>query len=369
MLHAAGLTSVGACGDTPRNITVCPCSGTASGTVDLLTLARQVQQTIDGLPGMFELPRKFKISFSACAGACGQPWLNDLGFVAERKEGHWGFRVIAAGSLGPVPATGIEAFDWLPADDVLPLVAAALRLFAEHGDREHRQRARLRHVRERLGNEAFASLVREGLAAARHEKTWPQANLAESVGGFNAQVGLTFPNGDVAPDAADAFAAIAGMEGFCVRIANDHRVIVFGRESKALQKTVGRFSALTEAARTQPLVVACPGTRWCSRALTDTNRLADAIRERLRGTKLPVPCVRISGCPNGCAHSSVAEVGLTGGLADAVGDKQEVYTLLAGGDVGRGSALAGVLRRRLSADDAVDQIVRLAEVLRDQKHV
>ena len=43
-LAEAGLTGLGGCGDTIRNVTVCPCSGVAPDAPDLLPLARRLTE-------------------------------------------------------------------------------------------------------------------------------------------------------------------------------------------------------------------------------------------------------------------------------------------------------------------------------------
>ena len=67
---------------------------------DLAPLAELIQKLLQSQDGIYALPRKFKISLSACQEGCGQPFINDLGLVATRRSGTWGFRVIGAGSLG-----------------------------------------------------------------------------------------------------------------------------------------------------------------------------------------------------------------------------------------------------------------------------
>ena len=355
-LAGAGLTAVGACGDTPRNITVCPCSATATGRVDLMPLARQIQHVFDATPGVFSLPRKFKVSLSACENACAQPWINDVGFVARRKGGEWGLRAIVAGSLGAKPATGVEFCDWVSARHAPALAAAALSLFAEHGNREHRYRARLRHVRERMGDEAFLRMLTEVFGAAKAARDWPDVLLREVDEGFDAETVLTFANGDITADMARALAGLSNVPEMRVRIANHHRVLVFGKSMEAISRALAAFPALTWAAAPCPAVVACPGTRWCRLALADTNRLADAMRESL-GTSAPLSrTVCVSGCPNGCAHSGVADVGVFGGRAAAGGAEREVYALLAGGEMGRGPGLAKLVAKGLSAEEVVGQV-------------
>jgi len=355
-----GLTGLAAGGDSLRNVTVCPCSGILSGSVDLHPLARLIRRTLEIEEGIFALPRKFKISLSCCQ-ACGQPWINDLGFVVRRKKGQYGFRLIGAGSLGSRPAAGIVLFDWLAAGDVLAVAVAAVRVFAAHGDREHRNRARFRHVRERVGDEKFTALLREEFEKAKSERTWPEVALAKPGNEFPAHLALTFPNGDVTPAAADALADLAGRDDLRVRIANHHRVMVFGRDRAALDAAVGGLPPLREAAEPKPSVIACPGTRWCSRALADTNGLADRIRRELEKKSLRGVEVCVSGCPNGCAHSRVADIGLTGSLDGPAGEKKAAYDLFVGGDGGRSAKLAEPVARRLSAEEAIAEVLRVAK--------
>ena len=356
-LAHAGLSSVGACGDTPRHITLCPGSGTRPDAPDLAPLARDAQAILEQTAGIWALPRKFKISFSACPDACAQPWINDLGFVALRRGEQWGFRVMAGGSLGPVPRTAMLFDDFLPADDTLPLISAAVRFFAAHGDRANRRRARLRHLRENMGDLPFADALRRSLDEASRERSWTGASFPPSPTGLEARLLLTFPNGDVAPDQADALARLADAR-LAIRIANQHRVVVFGPDEATVREAVARRTALAPAARPQPTVVACPGTRWCQAALADTCGLADRIRERFAGARDPRTTVCISGCPNGCAQSAVAELGLVGGLATRDGQRTEVYNLFAGGQMGRTPRLAGSIARRLDADQVLAAVAQ-----------
>ncbi len=377
-LAQAGLSGLGACGDTLRNVTVCPCSGLREGGVDLAPAAWRIRRVLEAESGISRLPRKFKIALS-CHEDCGQPWINDLGLTAALRAGRWGFAVTAGGSLGACPAPGIRLAEWLDPGDVLPLAAAAVRVFAAQGDRTNRRRARLRHVRQRLGDTAFATLVHDALRQAKAQRHWPAVELPPAAAMAHRAM-LTFPNGDVTSDQADALAALAGNEGLRVRIANSHRVAVFARDAGALDAALNTLDALAGPRRPQPAVVVCPGTRWCARALADTRGMADAVRAL--GDLLPASwTVCISGCPNGCAHTAVADVGLSGVRttrptgprgADAPpaderrdpqetqdAGRQEAFDLYAGGGMGRDGRLAGLVARKLAPADAVARIARL----------
>ncbi len=207
--------------------------------------------------------------------------------------------MVVAGSLGVRPAPGVEFLDWLPVADVLPLVLVRLRVFAEHGDRTNRSKARLRHIRQRLGDDAFALLLKEAFERARSERSWPRIVLGQPSVSCEARTMLRFLGGDLLAEAAQALAGLAGRPDIRVRIANQHAIAVYGPDDQALAAAIAEFPALAQAARPQPAIVACPGKRWCSRGLTDTVGMARQVLEQL-GDRLPVDLeVCISGCPNG----------------------------------------------------------------------
>jgi sulfite reductase beta subunit-like hemoprotein len=357
-LGEEGLSGLGACGDTLRNVTVCPCSGLRAGCPDLGPLGLDILHLLHEQDGIFALPRKFKISLSACPEGCAQPYINDLSFVAKRRGDGWTFNVIAAGSLGPRPATGIPLIADIPPEDVLPLVLATVRVFAAHGDREHRGRARLRHVRERLGDAAFTELLLDAFRRVKAERSWPEMTLLPAAGEFRAKLTLQFANGDLSPNAADALGSLTGDESLRVRIANHHEVHVFGSNGDLLRRRILAEPSLTDALRPSARVVACPGTRWCSRGITDADGLGERIRRELKDILPPGTFVGISGCPNGCAQGAVADFGLVGGLSTRDGKRVEVWTLLAAGGGGRDGRLATEVARGLTADEVISGIRR-----------
>src|SRR5690242_2883166 len=81
-LHAAGLTSAGACGDTVRNITGCPVCGVAHDELfDVSDVIAEAAARFYGNPAYSDLPRKHKISIMACPDACAAPEINCVGLI------------------------------------------------------------------------------------------------------------------------------------------------------------------------------------------------------------------------------------------------------------------------------------------------
>lgn len=331
-LAEAGLSTVGAAGDTVRNFTVDAEAGLTPGTVDLLPLAEAMTTAVESLPGIWELPRKFKISLSGSSDARMRPWMSDVGIIADEAGT---FSAIVAGSLGARPGTGIHFHDDLTAEETVALCVAAVRLHALEGDRENRRRARLRHVRERMGDVAFLERLEELFAEerGRHDATipLPRASDLDAAPRARMHVRLAPTHGDVPLRTLRELAAVAEAAGGEIRIGIEHDLHLFGVEIDALP--------LEAQAWLRPgRVVACPGTALCPKAAAPTYEAADALAQMADAH--PEALFAISGCPNSCSHAMVADIGLIGRMK-RVGDARiAVFDVYADGQAGTGPALA-----------------------------
>ena len=344
-----GLTTLGACGDSLRNITTCPENGLVAGTVDVSGIADAIKSAAESLPFIRQIPRKFKMSLSGCPLGCGRPWINDLGFVA-RAEGT--FRVIGAGSLGRRPATGIELYESLDVSEIVPLVVASLRLFNREGDREHRYRARFRHVRERLGDDEFTDRLHEEFQRTVGEKQWPVPQPRTVEKGLSLLGHLHFPFGDIGARLATELAGEVEKLHGRIRLGFEHDLFVYGPGGAELPPDL---AALEDG----PRIVACPGTTWCSRGLSDSRGVEAALREN--SASLDGLSIGISGCPNNCAHAAVADIGLTGRIKKLKDGRTQCFRLLAGGGKGRTPQLGVELCAAVRADTAPQVVAWLAE--------
>jgi len=327
-LSKVGLTTVGACGDTLRNITLCPGCDLVCGGFNLEPLAAFVQKHLEALSGIYSMPRKFKISMSCEKGGCARPWINDLGLVVNEAGA---FHAILAGSLGARPGTGILCYENIPAAHVLPLTLAAIRLFEEEGDRKHRSRARLRHVRERIGDDAFRRELDKRFQlelSATHAvaPALPQCGEKEFV---CTRINVTHGNLD-AREVIQLVEVLEGVDGI-IRMGLNHDLLLFTRETPELSSGL-----LTQV--DAPTVLACPGAATCKGGLVETQEIAAAVREVLNaGYDL---MTAVSGCPNNCAHAAIADIGLIGRIKKIDGIPRPHYKLLAGGGKGRNPDLA-----------------------------
>ena len=60
----------------------------------------ELERTFVGNREFSNLPRKFKVSVSACAHRCAQHEINDIGLIAVDKDGVVGYDVWVGGGLG-----------------------------------------------------------------------------------------------------------------------------------------------------------------------------------------------------------------------------------------------------------------------------
>jgi len=329
-LATVGLGIFGACGDTVRNFTVSTGCELCEDGLDLIPLAELVRRFLEQEAITFALPKKFKISFSSCQHVNARPWLNDLAFVALPNRL---FTVIGAGSLGPRPATGIKLYDNLPVKDILPLCLATVELFNDHGDRQNRHKARLRHVREKFGDAAFCHQLNRYFARIRDSRQWPDLLLTSEDKKIKLLYRLQLPNGNISPQDALRLADVLQPLKALLRINLEHGLEIYGEQPITLPEDL---AALTE----NPVVIACPGASTCPRAFANGYDAADKIREALKNVQHNGVRINISGCPNNCGQSATADIGLIGILRKIDGQSVEHYHVLIGGGNGKNDRLA-----------------------------
>ena len=345
-----GLSGIGACGDTLRNITVCPGSGLCEKAPDLIPLAFTLKNALERYQGIYSLPRKFKISLSACSKACAQPWINDLGFVFSQDHVCKTVKVIGAGSLGTRPNTGICLEENCQPEDILPITLAAVRLFDKHGDRTNRSKARLRHVRERAGDSQFIAMLHEELHNTKKESLFDLPEVTLSNLSLHHVVDLNLLYGGLTPDQIDAIAFLMRSENIVVRPQTHHRISLFAQDAVRALKAVHNTLLLKDMVH-GPDIVSCPGTTYCVRAIVNTHSVEKAIRTQIDAGK--TGAIRISGCPNMCAQSAVADIGLIGRIKkDADGNKVEGFFVVTGGGMGKTPELAKQYHSFISSEEA-----------------
>jgi sulfite reductase (NADPH) hemoprotein beta-component len=175
-LAQTGLTTREACGNSVRNITACPYAGISHNELfDVTPYAETMTRYFLRHPLADRLPRKFKIAFEGCPEDHALVSIHDLGWHARIVDGVRGFRLTIAGGTSIMPISGYLLYEFLPAERMLEVAEAIVRVYHRLGDYEHRQRNRMKFLIKALGWETWKAHYEEALAQVRAEGgvRWP----------------------------------------------------------------------------------------------------------------------------------------------------------------------------------------------------
>ena len=329
-LAKAGLTTREACNNTVRNITACPLASICPHEhVDITT-------HLDGAVAHFlrhpltqHLPRKFKISFSGCEHDCAQGLMHDLAVVAIRKDGKFGFKIMAGGGLGHKPREAIVVEEFIEEKDLLASMEAIITLHNRYSDRKKRAKSRIKFLVDRFGPEGFVEKYREEYGRTKPalaDVDYPQGNWIEGAPGNTAGPGaprrvfaqkqpglnvfpISVPIGDITALQLRGIAQIMRTESLLdVRTTQDQNLTLVDVPTE-------RIPAIRDALKKLQLgepqtgddVVACPGTSTCRLGITSSK----VIGAKLNGSSSDLR-IRASGCHNGCAQPETADIGIYG---------------------------------------------------------
>ena len=391
-----GLSTRGSGGNTVRNVTACPRSGICPNErFDVSPYAMAVAEFFLSRASSFTLPRKFKVAFSGCPNDCALASVADVGFFAETRDGRDGFRVYAGGGLGANPRGGIQIAEFVPAGDCIEVAEAVRRVFEKYGDRSNRNRARLRYVLNRLGDDEFAIAIGQEAARIKTEglkrpeipvDNEPAANEPISPAGLAKNpfvlpekrpglysIELRLPLGDISADDLVKLSHRAeAYGGGLVRTSQLQDLSITGVPAGEVPPALASLKALSvDLTRPRgPKTVACAGASTCRLGLCRSPDMAAAIaaafeREAapivVRASRLHSP-IRISGCPNSCAAHQIGWIGLEGRAQRVEGRLMPCYAVYCGG---RPSSDGARLGERLGVVPAKRVPELLAHVYRE----
>ena len=158
-----------ACGNTVRNVTASDNAGiNPEELFDVTPYAEQVFQYFLRKPFAQELGRKIKIAFSSDDRDDAFTFIHDFGFIPRIELDVKGFKVLIGGGLGAQPFLAHVAYEFLPADELIPFIEASIRVFDRHGERNSRNKARMKYLISKIGLETFLDLVKQEKTAVQY---------------------------------------------------------------------------------------------------------------------------------------------------------------------------------------------------------
>ena len=241
-LHAAGLTSLGGCGDAVRAITGCPVAGIAHDELfDATPVVEEAHAFFTGHPDYVDLPRKHKIAIGACADRCFAPEINCISLVGVLRDGEPGFGVLVGGGLSSVPRIARDLGVFVRPDEAIPVLRALLDAWREDlRYRVSRVKSRMKFMVDDLGPEGMRAEVERRLGYAL-----PDFPLPPLDGQFADHVG-------VQPQKQEGLTAI----GIPV-----HLGLVSGEQLLAIAELLEELGGEARVTRQQNLVLATSRTQ------------------------------------------------------------------------------------------------------------
>ena len=397
VLAKAGLSAKGGGGNTVRNITACGRSGVCPHEAfDVTGHAVALTECLLADPGSFQLPRKYKISFSGCGRDCAGATVNDLGLIAKVRDGREGFAVWVGGGMGARSAVSQALEPWVPAEDIFSIAEAVKRVFDQHGNRKDRHKARLRFLIRTIGLEAFCDLYRKELAQLRSAgiehpapraipqppaaapgqpaeapERWRRTDVVaqKQDGYYLAEIPLFL--GDVSAEKLAALADVVAAHGErMLRTTQWQNLVIRWVREEELGAVHEKLAALGLAPARAPIVrdiVACTGASTCRLGICLARGLARAVDQALEADGIDLDGlgnvkIQISGCPNACGRHPIADIGLFGNARRIGGRLVPHYVVQLGGKVAEGETRLAEGRDTIPARNVPNFLV---ELLRD----
>jgi sulfite reductase (ferredoxin) len=410
-LRSVGLSTTGACGDVPRNITGCPLAGVhAHELADIRPLVEALEKELAGNSEFYNLPRKFKVSITACPDWCSYPEINDISLIATRRPrrvpppqpdstpisssldslatrhsplttcSEIGFSLRVAGGLSTQPHLAVPLNAFIQWHQVIPVVRAITEVFRESDVLRHsREKARMKYLFLEHGWTAASFLAaieaNLGYQLDPAEPLDPPSQVHRDHLGVIPQkqtglfsIGVTVTRGRITPAQLTLAADLAERYGDGhVRNTPMQNLLLVNIPEANVATVVNELNAAglpIESSAFLRGTVACTGSEFCKLALTETKSFARWLTEQLE-ERFPnyqeQLRLHVTGCPNSCGQHWIADIGIEGKKIKSNGKMVDAYYFCVGGSVGQFASIARPVGFRCPATEVPNAIMRLLD--------
>jgi sulfite reductase (ferredoxin) len=379
-IEAVGLSTTEACGDTPRVVLGSPVAGISEDEVlDGTPAITEIVERYIGDPALSNLPRKFKSVIS---------WLpdvpyeaNDIAFLGVNHPEHGpGFDLWVGGGLSTNPMLAQRLGAWVPLHEVAEVWEGVCRLFRDYGYRRLRNRARIKFLvadwgvakfRQILEDEFLGRKLVDGPAPALPEHPIDHIGVHRQRDG-RFYVGAAAIAGRVSGTVLAQVADIAEAHGSGrVRLTPYQKLLVLDVAEERVESLIAALDEVGLQARPSSWrrdTMACTGIEFCKLAIVETKATAARTIEHLERTIGRFDgsiSINVNGCPNACARTQVADIGLKGQLVPGPdGELVEGFQVHLGGGLSMAQGHNPNFGRKLRGlKTTVDELPEYAERL------
>ncbi|CCH21126.1 nitrite/sulfite reductase [Micromonospora lupini] len=380
-LESVGLQTTEACGDCPRIVLGSPVAGVARDElVDPTPAIDEIVARYVGDKQFSNLPRKFKTSISWLVDTPYES--NDIALLGVDHPEHGpGFDLWVGGGLSTNPMLAQRLGAWVPLAEIPDVWAGVVGIFRDYGYRRLRNRARLKFLvadwgverfREVLEKEYLGRTLLDGPAPVLPSKPVDHVGVHEQADGRH-YVGAAPVVGRVSGGQLAQLADVVEAHGSDrVRLTPYQKLLVLDVPSERTESLVDALRGIGLEARPSAWrrgTMACTGIEYCKLAIVETKargeELVARLEQRLRDFDADIS-IHINGCPNACARTQVADIGLKGQLVVGPDGRQvEGFQVHLGGGLGMAQGQTAGFGRKLrglktTAEELPEYVERLA---------
>ncbi len=300
------------------------------------------------------LPRKFKIAVAIPPNNDVDVLANDLGLIAIIEDGKLsGFNLAVGGGLSSTHgnpdnyARIATVIGYVPEANVMKAAYEVLTVQRDFGNRSDRKRARLKYTVDVMGVDAFREELEKRcgfqlepakpytFTERRDHFGWEQSVNGDWHYTLFVENGRVVDEEGLAMKTALLKLAETGKANFRFT-ANQNLILSDITENdkgtvEAILNEFGLISHTEKASEIRKNAVACVALNTCPLALAEAQRYLPALISKMEpllekhGLLKEEIHVRMTGCPNGCGRSPLAEIGF-------IGTAYGRYNLHLGGD-------------------------------------
>ncbi|TIC80636.1 nitrite/sulfite reductase [Nocardioides sp. GY 10113] len=373
-LDQVGLHSLEACGDSPRPFLGSPVAGVAADEIiDGTPALEEIERRYIGNPEFSNFPRKFKTALTGHPSHDVSPETNDVSFVGSVHPEHGpGFDVWVGGGLSTNPMLAQKLGVWVPLDEVPDVWSGVASIFRDYGYRRLRSRARLKFLVADWGVEKFREVLENeylGRQLVRLDSPETPVGHRDHIGVHaqkdgNVYIGLAPTVGRVSGSLLVKLADLMAEYGVAgARLTPYQKIVLIGVAPDRVESLLDRLDEIGLSGRPSQWrrnTMACTGIEFCKLAIVDTkNRARDLVAElerRFPDIEVPIT-VNVNGCPNACARTQVADIGLKGQLVMHEGEQVEGFQVHLGGATGLHANFGRKLRAHKVTSAGLDDYV------------
>ncbi|MGO1553655.1 MAG: nitrite/sulfite reductase [Candidatus Corynebacterium faecigallinarum] len=385
-LASVGLDTFFGCGDVPRVVLGSPVAGISKDEIiDATPAIREIKDNWLTRDEFANLPRKFKSAISGNKRQDVTHEIQDISFIGSEHPEHGpGFDVWVGGGLSTNPMLAQRLGAWVSIDKVPEVWAGVVRIFRDYGYRKLRNRARLKFLVADWGIEKFRRILEDDYLGYKLDDG-PEPEVApgyrDHVGVHEQRdgrfyVGVKPTVGHTEGDHLQRLADIAESHGVTdLRTTPDKELLFLNVESDKIDDLLKDLESEHLSAKPSSFrrdIISCTGLEFCKLALVTTKQraitLADQLEERLGDLDVPLK-ISLNGCPNSCARTQVADIGLKGQIVtDDNGNRVEGFQVHLGGAVGMHPDWGKKLRgHKVTSAELDDYVVRVVEHYKEQR--